>query len=388
MRLLDVIEKSLRNMDISREEALAVLGWPEGDILALVSDVFKVREAYFGRKVKLNFLANIQSGICPEDCSYCSQSRVSKAPVEKYKLISAADMMRMADQAVANKASRLCMVASMKGPSDRDIESVSDAVRAVKEKYPDLEICNSLGFLKDGQAEKLKQAGVMAYNHNLNTGEKYYGKICHTHTYKDREDTVNRAFFEGLSPCSGALFGMGESQDDILDVTFRLREMKVSSIPINFFIPIQGTILADKLLSPSPRPPSTLPDPTCLADSPTEGRGRKESDLTPVYALKILCLFRLVCPDRELRIAGGRELHLRTLQPLALYIANSIFIGDYLTTKGQDMCQDLEMIQDMGFEVLAGNSRKQADLDLSRRVSIKDKKSTAPTSLKSMGKKD
>jgi biotin synthase len=298
------------------------LNWPDEDVLTLLSAAFRVRLKHFGRKVKMNFLVNIQSGLCPEDCHYCSQSKISKADIEKYRLMSPEEVSAAAEKAVALKASRLCMVASMRGPSDRDIESVAAAVREVKEKYPQLELCACLGLLKDGQAAALGEAGVDAYNHNLNTSESHYGKICSTHTYQDRVDTVEKSRCEGLSACSGALFGMGEKEDDVLDVAYRLREMGVDSIPVNFLIPIKGT--------------------------PLVGR----EDLTPVKCLKILCLFRFLCPDKELRIAGGRELQLRSLQPLGLYAANSLFIGDYLTTEGQAPSHDVQMIRDMGFEIL------------------------------------
>jgi biotin synthase len=315
-------KKSLAGEVLSREEARTVLSWPDEDLLELISAGHKVRRAHFGRRVKMNFLVNLQSGLCAEDCSYCSQSKISTAPVEKYKFLSSDDVLDMADRAVQAGAARLCLVASMRGPSQRDLASLDDSVRRVKERYPHLEICASMGLLKEGQAEQLKESGVDAYNHNLNTSESHYEKICHTHTYQDRLDTVERAKSAALSPCSGAIFGMGESSEDIIDVAFRLRETGVDSIPVNFLIPMPGTVLDGK------------------------------NDLTPNRCLKILCLFRFVNPTMELRIAGGRELHLRSLQPLGLYVANSIFVGDYLTTKGQAATADRQMVHDMGFSVV------------------------------------
>jgi len=162
---------------------------------------------------------------------------------------------------------------------------------------------------------------VHAYNHNLNTSEKRYDAICGTHTFHDRVETVGRAAAEGLSPCSGALFGMGETDEDIVDLAFDLRRLRPDSVPINFLIPIDGTPLA----------------------------GRWE--LTPQRCLRILALFRFCFPDVEVRIAGGRELHLRSLQPLGLLIANSMFAGDYLTTEGQPADADRQMIADLGFVI-------------------------------------
>jgi biotin synthase len=178
-----------------------------------------------------------------------------------------------------------------------------------------------LGLLSDGQGEQLKEAGVFAYNHNLNTSQDHYGTICSTHDFADRQETVRKAKASGLSPCSGALFGMGETDEDIVDVGFALRELEPESVPINFLIPIEGT------------PMSSL------------------NELTPLRCLRILALYRLLFPDVEVRIAGGREVHLRSLQPLGLQLANSIFAGDYLTTKGQAAAADLELISDCGLRV-------------------------------------
>jgi biotin synthase len=340
----DLAEKSLLGEELTREESLAVLNWQDDEVLDLLQAAFRVRQAYFGKKVKLNFLLNVQSGICPENCGYCSQSSISDAPVDKYRLMNPEDVMEAAERAIANKATRLCMVASMRGPSDKDVGSVAEAIRQVKSKYPNLELCACLGLLKDGQAETLEAAGVTAYNHNLNTSERHYGEICSTHTFSDRLDTVRKVREAGISSCSGALFGMGETQEDMLDVAYRLRELQVESIPVNFLIPIAGTPMAAR------------------------------QELTPMQCLKILCLFRFLNPRSTLRIAGGRELHLRSLQPLGLYAANSIFVGDYLTTEGQAPNLDIEMIRDMGFELQGEVPGMQEEPSLSERVRFTSRK--------------
>jgi len=317
-------EKSLRGSPLSRAEARRVLACTAQEMPALLSAVFRVRRAFFGRKVKLHFLANIQSGVCPEDCAYCSQSRVSKAPVERYRLLPPRQILGAAENAVRWKASRLCLVASGRQFSQTDAVSLAGAIRTIKRRHPRLEICCSLGFLPEPQARLLRDAGVEAYNHNLNTSERFYRSICSTHGYAERLETIARARAAGFHVCSGAVFGMGETPDDVVRVAFHLRKLGVESIPVNFLIPVPGT--------------------------PLEGR----ESLTPLLCLKILCLFRLVCPRSALRIAGGRELHLRSLQPLALFAANAMFVGDYLTTGGAAAQRDIEMIQDMGFEILGG----------------------------------
>lgn len=218
-------------------------------------------------------------------------------------------------------AGRACLVASGRGPSHNELNQLCGSIEKVKAKYPNLEICACLGLLSEGQGDKLKDSGVYAYNHNINTSRSHYESICSTHSYDDRVDTVKKAQKSGMSACSGVLVGMGESDADIVDMAFFLRESKVDSIPVNFLVSIDKT--------------------------PME----KTNHLNPWKCLKILALFRLVNPKAEIRISGGREVHLRHLQPFGLFIANSIFVGDYLTTVGQSARQDLEMIRDLGFTI-------------------------------------
>lgn len=257
----------------------------------------------------------------PEDCSYCSQRLGSKADILKYTWLKPDEASQAAAAGLAGGAKRVCLVASGRGPTDRDVDRVSDTIKAIKEQNEDVEVCACLGLLSDGQAERLREAGADAYNHNLNTSESTYGEITTTHTYADRVDTVRKAHAAGLSACSGLIAGMGETDEDLVDVVFSLRELDPDSVPVNFLIPFEGTPLA------------------------------KEWNLTPQRCLRILAMVRFVCPDVEVRIAGGREVHLRTMQPLALHLANSVFLGDYLTSEGQAGKADLEMIADAGFEV-------------------------------------
>jgi len=313
--------KALAGELLSREEARQVLEAVPSDTPALVSAAYEVRRRYFGNRVRLNYLFNAKSGLCPEDCHYCSQSKLSTAPIDKYPLKSVEETLQMADRAVSVHAGRFCMVTSGRGPTDRELDQFVENVQAVRGKYPQLEICACLGLLAEGQAEKLKAAGVFAVNHNLNTSERHYGEICETHTYQDRLDTVNKVQKAGLSACSGALVGMGQTAEDLLDLGYALREAQVESLPVNFLMPIPGTPLAGLY------------------------------ELNPTRCLNILCLYRFLNPKASLRISGGREVHLRSLQALGLYVANSIFIGDYLTTKGQAAEADLQMVKDLGFEI-------------------------------------
>ncbi|WP_237232921.1 biotin synthase BioB [Rothia nasisuis] len=322
-----IADRVLTGEPATRSEALATLAATDAQTFALVDAAARLRRHYFGNTVKVNYLVNLKSGLCPEDCTYCSQRLGSEADVLKYSWIKADEAVKQAGYGIAGGASRVCMVASGKGPTDRDVERVATMVEGLKEEHPQVEVCACLGILKDGQADRLKQAGVDAYNHNLNTSEDHYADICTTHTYADRLATVDKAQSAGLSACSGLIVGMKETDEQLVDAIFALRDLGGDSIPVNFLMPFEGTPLAGTW------------------------------ELTPMRCLRILAAVRLVAPEKELRMAGGREMHLRSLQPLALHVVNSLFLGDYLTSTGQSALDDLRMIRDGGFVVFGAENR-------------------------------
>ncbi len=313
-------DKALRGELISVEEGLSVLKADDDQVLAIMNAAFRVRRHYFGKKVKLNLIINAKSGLCPEDCGYCSQSIVSKAPINKYPLLEKDVLVDGARKALEMKVGTYCIVASGRGPTHRELDQVVEAVKEIKSTMP-VKVCACLGILSDDQAERLKAAGVDRYNHNLNTSASHFSHITSTHTYEDRVNTVEKVKASGMSPCSGCIVGMGETDREIIDMAYSLREIAADSIPVNFLNAIPGT--------------------------PLENR----ADLNPRKCLKVLALFRLICPDKEIRISGGREVNLRSLQGMGLYAANSIFVGDYLTTEGQAAQEDHQMIEDLGFEI-------------------------------------
>lgn len=313
-------EKACGDEPLTREDCLAVLQAPDERLLELLGAAFRVRERYFGRKVRLQMLLNAKSGACQEDCHYCSQSAGSTAPIDRYGLLPQEQMLEGARRAAAAKAQRYCIVISGRGPLDREIAEISDAVRAIKRESP-IQVCCSLGLLTEDQARRLKAAGVDRINHNLNTSEAYHPAICTTHTFGDRLATIRHARTAGLEICSGGIIGMGERDDDVIDLALALRDVKPDSIPLNTLHPMPGTPLEH-----------------C-------------HHLTPQRCLKVLCLFRFLHPRTEIRIAGGREFNLRTLQPLALYAADSLFVGGYLTTPGQPAHEAWKMIEDLGFDI-------------------------------------
>jgi biotin synthase len=315
-----IADRSIKDEPPSRDESLAVLRAGDGEFLGVLAAAYRVRRHFHGNRVKLHVLLNAMSGLCPEDCGFCSQSIVATGPVEKYRLVSADAMVDAARKAKEAKAWKFCIVTATRGPNEKQMDTICDAVRRIKEEVG-IRVCTSLGLLEPGQAERLKAAGVDRFNHNLETSESHYPQVCSTHTFEERVRTVEAARAAGLEACSGGIVGMGEQDEDIVEMAFNARRIGATSIPVNFLDPRPGTPFAG-LAPPSPQ--------KCLL---------------------VLSLFRFVNPSRDIRVAGGREKNLRSMQALALWPCNSIFTSGYLTTPGNAPSEDHRMIADAGFEV-------------------------------------
>jgi biotin synthase len=314
----DLAERVLAGGAVSAEEGLQLLNSPDEQLLDILAAAYRVRHRYFGNTLHLNFLINAKSGHCGEDCGYCAQSRVSTAEIPKYNLVEPAKILDGARMTAELGAKTYCIVLSGRTPVEKELGVLAEVVPEIKKKYR-LAICASVGLLSAEQAAKIKAAGFDRVNHNLNTSRRFYPEICSTHSFDQRLATLETVRAAGLEICSGGIVGMGEQPEDVVDLALQLGRLKVEATPINFLLPIDGIALS----------------------------GPKK--LCPRYCLKTLCLFRFCNPKVELRIAAGRELHLGALQPLGLYAANSIFVGDYLTTEGQPPSEDFRMIEAMGF---------------------------------------
>lgn len=314
--------RALEGQPISPAEALAVLRAPDDELLDQLAAAYHVRRHYHGNRVHLNYLINAKSGQCGEDCGYCSQSRISQADIPRYRLLDADALFAGAETAALRRATTYCIVLSGRSPTPADMDVLGRVGPRVKSELP-LRLCASVGLLDDRQAAELRAAGVDRVNHNLNTSRRFYPQICTTHDYQQRLDTLAAVRRAGMEICSGGIVGMGETDEDVADLALCLASQQVEALPVNFYLPIPGT------------PASTQARP-----------------LDPKHCLRCLVLFRLANPRAELRIAAGREVHLRSLQPLGLYAADSIFVGDYLTTQGQAAEDDYRMIADLGFEAV------------------------------------
>jgi biotin synthase len=316
--LITITEKVIKGTQIDKSEAyfLATLTGP--DIYKLFSYANNVRDSFRGDFIDLCSIINSKSGACPEDCSYCSQSAHYNTKVNIYPLISKDKIIEKAKSAKKNGARRFCIVTS--GRSIENTEEIKAIAEYIKEiKGLSLLPCATLGMLGEKELCLLKEAGLNRYHHNLETSEAFFPEICTTHTYREKVMTIKKAKELGLSICSGGIFGMGEGWKERIEMAFALRDLGVDSVPINFLNPIPGT--------------------------PLEGKGF----LNPIEALKIIAIYRFILPDKEIRICGGRNVALRTLQPLIFTSgADALLIGDYLTTTGRNTCDDLRMMEDLG----------------------------------------
>lgn len=305
---------------ITRDEARALLDAPDTELLNILDGAYLLRRHFHGNRVNLHMLRNAKSGLCRENCKFCSQAMGAQGGVNRYRMQSVEELVAGAREAHDRGAVKYCMVTATRGPSPKEMETICEAVRQIKAEIP-IHICTSLGLLRPGQAEQLAEAGVDRFNHNLETSERYYPEVCDTHTFTDRVNTIRAVKEAGMEACCGGIMGMGETVDDRLDLAFALRELDVESIPVNFLNPRPGTPLGD------------VPK------------------LSPADCLKSLALFRFVNPSKDIRVAGGREVCLKDQQVFALYAANSLFIDGYLTTDGAGSDHDVEMIRNAGFEV-------------------------------------
>jgi biotin synthase len=324
--LWDILaEKALQKIAPTLEEAKQVLLAPKEETLSIVHAAYKVRRHFHDNKVRIHVLQNAKSGACPEDCGFCSQSSKYTTPAAQYPMMEVEELVEGARKAKAAGAWKYCMVTATRGPSTRDLDVICEATRRIKSEIG-VKVCTSLGILTAEKAKRLAEAGVDRFNHNLETSDRLYNKVVSTHKYEDRVQTTRYAKEAGMEVCSGGIVGMGEEIDDVIQLCYALREVGATSVPVNFLDPRPGTPFAH------------LPK------------------VDPYYALRVLSLFRFVHPDVDVRAAGGREVTFRSLQPLVLYVANSIFTNGYLTTGGQGQDADHQMIKDMGLvaEVAGG----------------------------------
>ena len=312
-------EKVISRGSLSREEALSIAEMPGSQIFSLIASANTIRDHFRGKIVGLCSIVSAKSGACSEDCAFCAQSSKSRAVLDVYPLLQKEKIIEKAVEAKESGIKRFSVVTSGRTLSGKDLASVAAIVSDVKKLG--LLPCASLGLLKKEALLLLKAAGLDRYHHNLETSEGFFPRICTTHSFSDKMNTIRAAKAAGLSVCSGGIFGMGETWLDRIDMAFALKELGVESMPINFLVPIKGTALGDKGL------------------------------LHPFDALKIISLFRYTLPEREVRVCGGRLQVLGEFHSLVFAAgADGMITGNYLTTSGRIPEDDLKLIAMHGFD--------------------------------------
>jgi len=315
-------EDALSGAGVAERDARDVLSLPQDRLWRLLDVTEAVRRQFKGDGIRLCSIVNAKSGLCSEDCSFCSQSSRSKAAIKKYPLIDEEEIVRAAREARERGAREFSIVGSgLAMRNKRELERVGNAVARIRTDLG-LETCVSLGTLSAENVSYLLSRGLRSVHHNLETSRRFFPTMCTTHDYEEDVRAVRVAKAAGAWVCCGGIFGIGETAEDRVDLAMTLRELEVDSIPVNFLNPVDGTPLA----------------------------GRR--DLSPFDCLKVIAMFRLVNPSREIIVCGGREVCLRDLQGLMFAAgATGTMAGNYLTTAGRPAEDDVRMIADLGLSV-------------------------------------
>ena len=323
-RIATICEKALSGKGIVKDEAEFILQIDNSYLSSLLACTEKIRQTFNGNKIELCSVINARSGGCSEDCSFCTQSVYSTTDVASYPLLSLDVILEGAQSAKSNGAAKFCLATSGTGINNsRELEMLCEAVEKIRTEVG-IEVCATLGAMTKEQMTALKDAGLSRFHHNLETAESYFPSVCTTHTYRDRIEQGAVAKEAGLSTCSGGIFGMGESIEQRVELAFALMELDADSVPVNFLMPSAGTPLGQ--ITP----------------------------IEPVEALKVIAMLRLLMPDKEIRVCGGRMTALHDLHPLIFASgANGMMIGNYLTRSGREPHKDLQMLKDLGL-VLRG----------------------------------
>ncbi len=316
----NMMECVLGGGQLDFEDAESLLS--TNDMNTLASCANTITRKFNGELVDIETLINAKSGRCPEDCSFCAQSTFynDNTGINKYPLLPKDVIIEQAIRAKEGGSTSFCLVCAYRSPPEKDFEQICDTIQEIK-KNVRIDINVSLGFMTRERAKRLRSLGVKRYNHNLETSESYFSQICKTHDFSDRVKTAKIVKEEGLELCSGGIIGMGESHKQRLELGFSLRSLQPDEVPINILISRDGTPLAN--LKP----------------------------LDPMEAIKTIAVWRFIMPKTILKIAGGREVHLKDKEKIALKAgANGIITGGYLTTGGNDSYKDITMIKEIGLK--------------------------------------
>lgn len=312
---------------ITPDEALQIQQLPDDQLTHLADLAHRVRLDYCGETVDLASIISGKTGGCPEDCHFCSQSSVYESEVAPTSFIDPDQLLAAAKATKESGAMEFCIIYAVRGPDERLMNHVLECTQLVHDNVPGLEVAASIGLLTREQAQRLAEAGVHRYNHNLETARSHFGNVCTTHQWEDRVGTCKLVRESGMELCTGGIIGLGETREQRIEFAFQLAELEPNEVPINFLNPRPGT--------------------------PLEGR----DVVSPVEAIRTIALFRLILPSATLRFAGGREVTLGDLQSLGLKAGiNAMITGNYLTTLGQQVTDDLQMLEDLKMPIRSVSS--------------------------------
>ena len=326
-KIMKWTEKVLDGGEVTEEDARQIIRTSEEDTVFLLAMADRIRQKFCGRAVDLCAIVNARSGSCPEDCKFCAQSGHYQTGVKTYSFLSEEKILEAAKKAKASGAVRFDLVTAGRGQTNaRDFEEILDLIGKIR-KEVGIEVCCSLGFLTDEQARRLKKAGISRLHCNIETAPSYFHEVCTTHSMEDKEKNIAAAQKAGIRVCCGGIIGLGETLDQRVEMAFQLKKMHIDAVPLNVLNPVPGTPFAGN------------------------------HPLSPMEILRSFAMFRYVLPKALIRTAGGRQVNVRSLQPMALAGGlNGVMIGNYLTTSGSDPRDDLRMLHDLG------RSRTQPDL--------------------------
>ena len=322
-RIAELGQRVLGGGQVTREEALELFALEDSaDIHTLLSWGNRIREHFKGNKIHLCSIVNAKAGACSENCSFCSQSAAYQTGSPRYSFVDPEPVAEAGEEANRNGVTAVGLVAAWRGLKEGPmLDEVCDRIREMKDQgqtRPDA----SLGLIESQEvANRLKEAGLECYGHNLESSERFFPEHCTTHTFEDRLRTIGFLKKAGIKICSGGIIGMGETREDRCDLAMSLREIDASVVPVNILNPIEGTPL------------------------------EKQEPLPPLEILKTIACFRFILPRKEIMIAGGRTVNLRDLQCMVFQAgASALMVGNYLTTLNQPVEKDLQMLRDLGLD--------------------------------------
>ncbi len=320
---VDIVARGKKGIGISEQEALAITELCRSDDLQALMDASEtIRRHHKSDYVNTCGITNAKSGRCPEKCNFCPQSAHFKTAAPTFTTKESDSIVAEAQAAFEGGVREFSIVmAGRRIDREKDLSTLEDSFRRIREKTG-MQTCASLGLMKKEDLERLQKAGMQSMHHNLETARSYHDQIVESHTYDDEVETLRAAKSLGMYVCSGGIFGMGESWAQRVEMALDLREIDVDSVPINFLNPRPGTPLAGK------------------------------QDLTPIDCLKVIAIYRLILPTKDILICGGREMNLLDEQRNMFRAgANGLMIGNYLTTKGQALAFDFDLIESLGMSI-------------------------------------